>query len=128
MSQPVKLTTKLSAQDIAQLFRLSMRVSWWSEHITGAGTTFEKPPGSAFDDIDSDPPKFSVRAMIGGRGFDIQKSAVDMYIWDRGTHREVLLDIRKSLGSFGIKANGKIQKFIAAIKATERVEQTHHQG
>lgn len=128
MSQPVKITTKLSAQDIAALFQLSMRVSWWSEHITGAGTTFEKPPASAFDELNTDTPQFSVRAMLGGRGADIQKSAVDMYIWDRGKHREVLLDTRKALLAFGIKANGKIKKFITAIKAADRVGQSHHQS
>jgi hypothetical protein len=32
---PVEITTQLSMAEAADVFRRAMRVSWWSEHITG---------------------------------------------------------------------------------------------
>ncbi|WP_019063571.1 hypothetical protein [Streptomyces prunicolor] len=32
---PVEITTQLSMAEAADVFRHAMRVSWWSEHITG---------------------------------------------------------------------------------------------
>jgi hypothetical protein len=96
-----------------------MRVSWVSENITGAGTQFQNPPPSAFDSVASDPPTFSVMAILGGRGAEIQRSAVFMYGWDRRDHREIVLTVGKSLGAFGVKANMKMRRFVGALRMTD---------
>ncbi|MFC4506948.1 MULTISPECIES: hypothetical protein [Streptomyces] len=112
---PVEITTQASMEEAADLFRSAMRVSWWNENITGAGTTFEQPRGSVFDQLHQDRPDFAVMALLGGRGAEIQKSAVHMYMWDRGAHREIALGVGRNLGSFGIKANRKIRRFVDAL-------------
>jgi hypothetical protein len=117
--QSVEIKTKLTMNQSAQLFREAMRVSWLSENITGAGTTFEETPSGAFDSLNADPADFSVMATLGGRGAEIQKSAVHMYMWDRGDHREIVLGIGKNLGALGIKANSKIRRFAAALQAAD---------
>jgi hypothetical protein len=114
--QPVEITTTVSMREAAALFQRAMRVSWYSENISGQGTTFEDSRGSVFDRLDDDRPDFSVMAMIGGGGVGIQKSAVHLYIWDRGSRREILLGVGKNLGALGIKANGKIRRFVAALQ------------
>lgn len=112
---PVEITTQLSMAEAADVFRMAMRVSWWSEHITGAGTTFEEPRGSVFETVAEDRPDFAVLALLGGRGAEIQKSAVHMYMWNRGGHRQIMLGVGRNLGSFGIKANRKIRRYIDAL-------------
>ncbi|WP_369153174.1 hypothetical protein [Streptomyces sp. R17] len=112
---PVEITTRLSMADAADAFRDAMRVSWWHETVTGAGTTFEQPRGSAFDTLAEDPPDFAVLALLGGRGAEIQKSAVHMYMWDRGGHREIMLGVGRNIGSFGIKANRKIRRYVDTL-------------
>ena len=109
---PVEIITQLSMAEAADVFRGAMRVSWWSENITGAGTTFEGPRGSVFDTVAQDRPDFTVMALLGGRGAEIQKSAVHMYMWDRGAHREIALGVGRNLAAFGIKANRKIRRFV----------------
>jgi len=111
----VEITTQLSMTEAADVFRHAMRVSWWSEHITGAGTTFEEPRGSVFDTVARDRPDFTVMALLGGRGAEIQKSAVHMYMWDRGAHREIVLGVGRNLGAFGIKANRKIRRYVDTL-------------
>ncbi|MCX4997354.1 hypothetical protein OG739_32160 [Streptomyces longwoodensis] len=112
---PVEITTQLSMAEAADVFRSAMRVSWWSEHITGAGTTFEEPTGSVFDSVAEDRPDFAVMALLGGRGAQIQKSAVHMYMWNRGGHREIMLGVGRNLAAFGIKANRKIRRYVDAL-------------
>jgi len=112
---PVEITTQLSMAEAADVFRDAMRVSWWSEHVTGAGTTFEQPSGSVFDTVAEDRPDFVVMALLGGRGAGIQKSAVHMYMWNRGPNREIMLGVGRNLGSFGIKANRKIRRYVDAL-------------
>jgi|SRR5882757_10884980 len=114
--QPVEITTEVSMEGAAALFRKAMRVSWVSENITGAGTTFDEPRGSVFDSLGNDQPDFSVMATLGGRGAEIQKSAVHLHMWDRGSHREILLGVGRNLGAFGIKANRKIRRFVVALQ------------
>ncbi|MEV7994569.1 hypothetical protein AB0O67_22425 [Streptomyces sp. NPDC086077] len=109
---PVEITTQASMAEAADVFRRAMRVSWWSEHITGAGTTFEEPRASVFEQLHQDKPDFAVMALLGGRGAEIQKSAVHMYMWDRGGHREIALGVGRNLASFGLKANRKIRRFV----------------
>ncbi|MFD5159388.1 hypothetical protein ACFWMJ_15140 [Streptomyces hawaiiensis] len=109
---PVEITTRLSMAEAADVFRRAMRVSWWNEHITGAGTTFEEPRGSVFDTVAEDRPDFVVMALLGGRGAQIQKSAVHMYMWNRGAHRQIMLGVGRNLGSFGLKANRKIRRYV----------------
>lgn len=113
------MTTALSLEEIAEIFRRAMRVSWVSENITGAGTTFEAPQGNAFSQLQTDTPDFSVMALLGGRGADIQKSAVHMYAWDRKERREVQLVVAKNLGAFGVKATSKIRRFADEIRSTD---------
>ncbi|MCM2422178.1 hypothetical protein [Streptomyces sp. RKAG293] len=115
-NQTVEIVTEASAQDAAALFQKSMRVSWVSENITGAGTEFVEPRGSVFDRLDDDVPDFAVVAMLGGRGAEIQKSAVHMYLWDRGDHREITLGVVRNLGALGLKAKSKMRRFIAALE------------
>lgn len=117
--QPVEIDTAVPMQEVADLFRRAMRVSWVSENITGAGTTFDSPRGSVFDNLDNDPPDFSVMATLGGRGAEIQKSAVHMHMWNRGDRREILLGVGRNLGAFGVKANRKIRRFITALEAED---------
>ncbi|MFF8406234.1 hypothetical protein ACF06P_31955 [Streptomyces sp. NPDC015684] len=112
---PVEITTQLSMAEAADVFRMAMQVSWWSEHITGAGTTFEEPRGSVFETVAEDRPDFAVLALLGGRGAEIQKSAVHMYMWNRGGHRQIMLGVGRNLGSFGIKANRKIRRYVDAL-------------
>ncbi|MEU8715243.1 hypothetical protein [Streptomyces sp. NPDC048663] len=109
---PVEITTRLSMTEAADVFRTAMRVSWWNENITGAGTTFEEPGGSVFDTVAQDRPDFAVIAVLGGRGAEVQKSAVHMYMWDRGGHREIMLSVGRNLRSFGLKANRKIRRYV----------------
>jgi hypothetical protein len=96
-----------------------MRVSWLSENITGAGTTFDRAYEDAFDGLDSDPADFSIAAKLGGRGAEIQGSSVHMYIWDRGDKREVHLLISRHLLAIGFKANRKIDRFIRQLEAID---------
>ncbi|KIF69069.1 hypothetical protein HY68_11460 [Streptomyces sp. AcH 505] len=109
--QPVEIITQASMQEIAELFRRSMRVSWINENITGAGTRFEEPTGSVFDHVDQDRPDFAVVALLGGRG-----AGVHMYVWDRGEQREIAVQVVRTLEALGIKANGKVRRFIAALE------------
>jgi hypothetical protein len=112
----VEIATEISIQDVADLFQKAMRMNWLNEHILGAGTTFEEPRASVFDNLNEDPPDFAVMALLGGRGGEIQRSAVHMYIWNRGGHREILLGVGRNLGSLGITAKSKIRRFIAALE------------
>ncbi|NJP44132.1 hypothetical protein [Actinacidiphila epipremni] len=116
--QPVEITTTLPMEDVAALFQRAMRVSWWSE-FRGAGTQFEEPRGSVFDRLSGDQPDFVVMAVLGGGGTEIQKSAVHMNMWDRGSHREIMLGVGKALGAFGVKANRKIRRFVNALAAED---------
>lgn len=113
------MTTGLAIEEIAEIFRSAMRVSWLSENITGAGTTFEAPRGDAFTQLQSDPPDFAVMALLGGRGAEIQKSAVHMYAWDRGERREVALTTVKNLGALGAKAARKIRRFTDGVRSAD---------
>lgn len=117
--EPVAIQTQVPMQQVGELFRRSMRVSWVSENITGAGTQFERPPADAFDDLNTDPPHFTVMAILGGRGAQIQKSAVHMAAWDRGSHREIQLAVGKNLGALGFKAKGKMRKFVEALSVVD---------
>ncbi|MFI6333511.1 hypothetical protein [Streptomyces sp. NPDC050535] len=114
--QTVEIVTEASTQDAAALFRRAMRVSWFSENITGAGTVFDEPRGSVFDNLNQDPPDFAVVAVLGGRGAEIQKSAVHMYVWDRRGRREIRLGVARNLGALGFKAKNKIRRFVAALE------------
>lgn len=113
---PVEIRTYASVQDVADAFRHSMRVSWLSENITGAGTQFESPRSDVFSDIETDRPDFAVVAILGGRGAELQKSAVHMSVWDRGEFREIELLVGKSLAALGIKAKAKMRKFAATLQ------------
>lgn len=113
---PAEIQTKLSIQEIASVFQQSMRVSWFSEKITRAGTKFDTPRDTVFSSLNENPPQFSVEASLGGRGVEIQKSAVQMYVWDRGDYREITLVVEKNLGAFGVKAKQKIKKFVTEIE------------
>jgi hypothetical protein len=115
-SSPVTITTTASIRDAVGLFEKSMRVSWFSENISGAGTTFEPPRTSAYPD---DPPQYATMALLGGRGAEIQKSAVHMYAWDRGDHREIQMAVGKNLGALGMKAKGKMRKYVAALQTID---------
>ncbi len=117
--EPVQITTKFSMQEVGELFRRAMRVSWFSENISGAGTQFEKPPVDAFNELNQDQPHFSVMALLGGRGADIQKSAVYMYAWDRGDHVDIVMFVGKNLGALGLKSRSKMKKFIGALQAAD---------
>jgi hypothetical protein len=101
---------------VGDVFRRAMRVSWLSENITGAGTTFERAYGDAFDDLDTNPADFAIVAKLGGRGAEIQGSSVHMYVWDRGDKREIDLLVSKHLFALGVKANRKIDRFIDQIR------------
>lgn len=109
--QPVEIITRASMQEIAELFRRSMRVSWINENVTGAGTRFAEPTESVFDHVDQDRPDFAVVALLGGRG-----AGVHMYVWDRGEQREIAVQVIRTLEALGIKANGKVRRFIAALE------------
>ena len=115
----VQIITQLPMSQVADIFRHAMRVSWASEHITGAGTTFEQPYGDAFDQLDGDPADFAVVAKLGGRGAEIQGSSVHMYMWDRGAKREIDLLVSKHLLALGVKANRKIDRFIVDLRAAD---------
>lgn len=115
----VRVVTRLTLQDISEIFRRAMRVSWISENITGAGTTFERPYGDVFDELNADPADFSIIANMGGRGAEIQGSSVHMYAWDKGDHREVHLLVSRKLLSFGAKANKKIGRFVQHIRTSD---------
>ena len=116
---PVEMITSAPTKDLAEIFRKSMRVSWFSENVVGAGTTFEKPPrDDAFGDLNNNPPAFEVMAILGGRGAAVQKSAVFMYVWDRGDKREVALTVGKNLAALGLKAKAKMRRFADAVVAS----------
>jgi hypothetical protein len=104
---------------VAEKFRIAMRVSWVSENITGAGTTFGQPYGDAFDQLDNDQADFAIVAKLGGRGAEIQGSSVHMYMWDRGSKREIDLLVSKHLLAMGAKANRKIDRFINDLRAAD---------
>jgi hypothetical protein len=117
--EQTRITTILTLQEAAELFRQSMKVSWWSETITGSGTQFSKPLCNAFSELDNDPPSFSVVAKLGGRGAAIQGSAVHMYAWDRGDCREIAIVVEKNLLAVGLKAKRKIDKFLSIVQAAD---------
>lgn len=114
----VQIQTNLSVRDCASLFEQSMRVSFVS-NIKGQGTTFSKPPGNAFDDLDNDPPTFSVMATLGGGGAEAQATDVVMLAWDRGDRRDIQVMDGKALLSLGIKSRSKVRKFVSAIRAAD---------
>lgn len=115
----VQIRTSLSIRDCAALFQESMKVSKLSGW-KGQGTEFGKPPvDEAFGDLDEDPPTFSVMAVIGGGGSDWQKSAVRMYAWDRGEATEIEITTGRALLSLGVKAKGKIMRFVQALQASD---------
>jgi len=58
-------------------------------------------------------------AVLGGGGTDIQKSAVHMNMWDRGSHREILLGVGKNIGALGLKANRKIRRYVDALATVD---------
>ena len=115
----VRLVTQLPMAQVAEIFRRAVRVSWFSENITGAGTTFEQPYGDAFDQLDTDPADFAIVAELGGRGLEIQGSSVHMYMWDRGSKREIHLLVSKHLLAVGMKAQRKIDRFIADLRSAD---------
>ncbi len=126
--EPVRIKTRLSTQDVAGLFRQSMRVSWFSENITRAGTRFEKPQGDAFSELNNEPPDFAVMAILGGRGAELQKPAVQLYVWNREDHREIMLIVRKNLAALGVKAKRKITKFESALRVADPMIQYKYSG
>jgi hypothetical protein len=116
---PVSIKTKVPLRNTDQLFRRAMRVSWISENITGSGTKFGKPPSDAFDDLDHDPPQLAVMAILGGRGLDVQGSAVHMAAWQRDGYTEIQMLVGKNLGAFGLKAKSKMRGFLASLRAED---------
>jgi hypothetical protein len=119
MAGPVQIKTKLPVRECAALFQQSMRVSRLSE-FKGQGTQFMKPPvDEAFGDLDEDPPSFSVRAVMGGGGAEAQKSAVDLYAWDRDGYTEIELSVGRALFALGFKAKGKIMKFVQVLRQAD---------
>jgi hypothetical protein len=115
--EPIRIQTAASLEDAANVFQKSMRATWFSENISGQGTEFQTPPAGAFDSARTDPPKFSVMALLGGTGPEALKSAVYMYAWDRGEHREITMTVGRAMGAFGVKANVKMRKFVTALRA-----------
>ncbi len=124
MAEPVQIQTALSLEDAARIFQKSMRGTWFSENITGQGTEFMPPPEDAFDGAVSDPPAFAVMAVFGRTNLEAAASAVHMYAWDRGDHRDIQLSVGRAIASFGIKANMKIRKFVTALKTADPDTQT----
>lgn len=114
----VRIQTKLAVRDAADLFQKSTQVSWLS-NFKGQGTEYTKPPGSAFDDLDDDPPAFSVMATLGGGGAESQATDVVLLAWDRGERRELVVMDGKALLSLGIKSKRMVRKFIAALQAAD---------
>lgn len=114
----VDVGTRLSVRECASLFEQSMKVSFIS-NMKGQGTSFSKPPGNAFSDLDNDPPTFSVMATLGGGGFEAQATDVVLLAWDRGDRRELQVMDGKALLSLGMKSKAKIKKFIAALQAAD---------
>jgi hypothetical protein len=116
MGKVVQVSSKVSVEDAAELFKKSMRVTWLSE-VSGRGTKFEKPrQDEAFGDLDKDKPIFEVMAILGGSGEDINRSAVFLFAWDRGSHREFRLGQGNALLATGIKGKLKINKFVVALR------------
>src|SRR2546430_1050611 len=119
MAKPVRIRTNASIEEAAALFQHAMRVSWISENVLGQGTVFEEPPASVFDSLESDRPHFSVMAILGGGGDEIQKSAVYLHAWDRGEYREIILTVGKNIGALGVKAKMKIRRFMTALQGSD---------
>lgn len=117
--EPIQIQTTLPLDDAARIFQMAMRGTWFSENITGQGTEFLTPPPDAFDGARSDPPTFAVMAVFGRTNLEAAASAVHMYAWDRGAHRDIQLGIGRAIASFGIKANMKIRKFVTALKEAD---------
>ncbi len=118
MATEVTIDTNLPMSQLAEVFKKSMRASWFSE-IRGGGAEFSNLPRDAFSGLEKDPPTFSVMAIMGGGGADIQKSAVCMAAWERGDRVQLQLTVTKALGALGVKAKGKIRKFANAVGAED---------
>jgi hypothetical protein len=58
-------------------------------------------------------------AKLGGRGAEIQGSAVHLHAWDRGDHREIMLSVEKNLAALGLKARMKVDRFLSALQAVD---------
>ena len=114
----VQVQTKLPVRECAALFEQSMKVSWLS-NFKGQGTSFSKPPGNAFSDLDGDPPTFSVMATLGGGGGEAQATDVVLFAWDRGDRRDLQVMDGKALLSLGMKSKSKVKKFVAALQAAD---------
>lgn len=117
--EPVQIQTTVPLEDVSRLFQKSMLATWFSENITGQGTEFMTPPKDAFDGARSDPPTFAVMAVFGRTNLEAAASAVHMYIWDRGQHRDIQLGVGRAIVSFGVKANMKIRKFVTALQTAD---------
>lgn len=114
----VEIRTSLPVRDCASLFEESMKVSRLSE-FKGQGTSFSKPPGDAFSDLDDDPPAFSVMATLGGGGGEGQATDVVLFAWDRGDRRELHVMDGKALFALGMKSKSKVKRFVSALQAAD---------
>jgi hypothetical protein len=111
-----QIQTSLAIREVAALFQQAMRVNFIDE-LLGRGTKFSKPPtDEAFGDLDDDPPSFSVMATLGGQRAEVQVSAVVLFAWDRGDHRDLLINEGRALLSMGIKSKWKVQRYVAKLQ------------
>jgi hypothetical protein len=110
----VSFTTHESVQDVATHFRLfatskysgAVKLAAGLRRITGTlagatGVEFFTPKGDdQFDAIDTDPPSFSVGASIPKlSGTGDGNVVIQLYLWERGTHRDGRIITAYSLGA-----------------------------
>ncbi|WP_225847797.1 hypothetical protein [Streptomyces sp. HPF1205] len=129
-SKQASLSTRLTVEQCAAAFRdgasqargIGSHLGGLAAKVAGNDQSgfFTPTNDSAFAALDDDPPVFSVGAMIpkfsaGAKG---NGTAIHMYVWDRGTTREVRLFSPHGLGG-GMHANKLVTKVGAAFEAAD---------
>lgn len=109
-----RVITRLDVSKLNEMFEKSMRSNAIAERV-GTGTSFSHPNNKAFSD---DPPTFATVASLGGQHQN--HSGVELYLWDRGDHREVVVAPGKTpLMSTGGAAKKKAKQYVGDIEAVD---------
>lgn len=109
----VKVQTPATTQQAATTFRSVMTLGFAARLLRGA-TEFGKPGSDGpFDELEGDPPGFSVYATVPITKYN--GSVIHLYAWDRGQQRELKVMAIGGTVSLGLHAHRLIERYLVAL-------------
>jgi hypothetical protein len=111
-----RATTILETGDIIDLFKRSMRSNKIAETM-GTGTKYHSPDVRSEPAFTADPPGVSLTASLGGSHQN--NSGVELFVWDRGGARELVVAPGRNFNSLGTAAKRKAKDFLSSVQSSD---------